>query len=65
MALQKLYPLKDAAPVIGLKLGSLRQYVSRGIIPSVRVGRKRLIPERVLERICEEGLSTKADGKAE
>ena len=63
MAIQKLYELAEAAEIIGLKLGSLRQYVSNGIIPALYLGRKRVIRADVLEKICTEGLRTKKEEK--
>jgi len=59
LGIQKLYELSEAAEIIGLKLGSLRQYVSNGIIPALYLGRKRVIRADVLEKICTEGLRTK------
>lgn len=59
MRVARNYPLEEAAPIIGVKLGTLRQYVSNGIVESLKIGRKRVIPTRVLERICSEGLDTK------
>jgi len=56
MAIQRLYELSDAAPIIGVTLGTLRQYVSAGVVPALYIGRKRVIQEQVLERICNEGL---------
>lgn len=57
--IEKLYPLTvETATLIGMPLGTLRQYVSRGIIPALHIGRKRVIQESVLERICKEGLKT-------
>ena len=57
--IQKLYELGEVAEVTGLKLGSVRQYVSRGVIPALFLGRKRVVRADVLERICTEGLKTK------
>lgn len=58
MSVQKLYELREVADIIGLTLGSVRQYVSRGVIPALYLGRKRVVRADVLERICEEGLQT-------
>jgi hypothetical protein len=58
VAIQKLYELSEAAPFIGVKLGTLRQYVSNGVVPALYIGRKRVIQEKVLEKICAEGLQT-------
>jgi hypothetical protein len=59
MEIQRNYPLDEAAPIIGITFGTLRQYVSLGIVESIQIGRKRVIPTRVLEKICAEGLDTK------
>lgn len=61
MPIEKLYEVnEDTANLIALRLGTLRQYVSRGVIPALRIGRKRVIKESVIKKICEEGLDTKA-----
>jgi excisionase family DNA binding protein len=62
--IQKLYCLDEAAPILGLTLGTLRQYVSTGVIPALYIGRKRVIQAAVLERICTEGMQTKAKAAA-
>jgi excisionase family DNA binding protein len=56
MPVQKLYELSEAAPLIGVTLGTLRQWVATGVIPALHIGRKRVIREDVLERICTVGL---------
>jgi excisionase family DNA binding protein len=65
VAIEKLYELPEFAELTGLKLGTVRQYVSNGIIPALYLGRKRVVPASVVERICSEGLKTKKqDGKS-
>ena len=59
MAIEKNYPLNEAAPIMGITLGTLRQYVAYGMVESLKIGRKRVIPTHVLERICSEGLEIK------
>jgi excisionase family DNA binding protein len=59
VAIEKLYELPEFAELTGLKLGTVRQYVSNGIIPALYLGRKRVVPASVVERICSEGLKTK------
>ena len=57
--IEKLYPVtKETADIIAIELGTLRQYVSRGVIPALYIGRKRVIQASVIERICKEGLKT-------
>jgi len=65
MAIEKLYKLAEAAELTSLTLGTIRQYVSNGIIPALYLGRKRVIPASVLERICSEGLKTQRRDKSE
>jgi hypothetical protein len=60
--IQKLYELTEVAETIGLKLGSVRQYVARGVIPALYLGRKRVVRADVLERICVEGLRIEKKG---
>jgi helix-turn-helix protein len=64
VSVQKLYELREVADITGLTLGSVRQYVSRGVIPALYLGRKRVVREDVLERICQEGLRTNGKGGA-
>jgi hypothetical protein len=61
VAVQKLYELREVADIIGLTLGSVRQYVARGVIPALHLGRKRVVRADVLEKICTEGLRTKKE----
>ena len=57
--IEKLYALnKETASLLTIELGTLRQYVSRGIIPTLYIGRKRVIKASVIARICREGLKT-------
>ena len=57
--LQKLYTLTQVAEITGFSLGTVRQYVSNGVIPALYLCRKRVVQESVLERICTDGLRTK------
>ena len=52
----KNWRLEEAAPVIGLTLGTVRQYVSTGVIPAIYIGKKRFITDQTIERLCTEGL---------
>jgi len=54
--IQRLYEIPEAAPILRMTVPVLRQYVSNGFVPALYIGRKRLIQESVLERICTEGL---------
>jgi excisionase family DNA binding protein len=64
-AIQKLYELSEVADITGLTLGTVRQYVSNGVIPALYLGRKRVVRAEVPERICSEGLKTKKKEMAE
>ncbi len=56
---EKLYPVtKETAGLMAMELGTLRQYVSRGIIPALYIGRKRVIKASVIAHICKKGLKT-------
>jgi len=63
MAVQKLYELAQVAETTGLKLSTVRVYVSNGVIPALYLGRKRVVRADVLEKICTEGLQTKTDSE--
>ncbi len=59
MEIEKLYPItKETAGLLTIKLGTLRQYVSLGIIPALYIGRKRVIKASVIAHICKKGLKT-------
>jgi hypothetical protein len=53
---KKLYDLSEVAAATGLTLGSVRQYVARGVLPAINIGRRRFMRACDLERICSEGL---------
>ena len=55
MGIQKLYELAEVAEITGLTLGTVRQYVSNGVISALYLGRKRVVRADVLEKICAEG----------
>ena len=59
--MKRLHELREVAEITGLKLGTVRQYVSNGIIPALYLGRKRVVRADVLEKICTEGLKTKKE----
>lgn len=59
MEFEELFEInKGTAELIHIKVGTLRQYVSRGIIPALYIGSRRLIKASVIARICREGLKT-------
>lgn len=55
---KKLYDAREVAEITGWSVDTVRQYISRGILPAVFLGRKRMVQAAVLERICAEGLKT-------
>lgn len=51
--------IRDAAEWLGVPFSSLRQYVSRGLLPSYKLGRHRLFRKReLLDAIRETTIST-------
>jgi len=64
LSIQKLFELSEVAEITGMTLGTVRQYVSNGVIPALYLGRKRVVQASVLEKICTEGLDTKKKEKA-
>jgi hypothetical protein len=64
MATKRNYELnRETADMIGLRLSTLRQYVSIGVIPALYLGRKRVIQAEVIDRICTEGLKGRGEGR--
>jgi len=55
---KRLYELPEVAEMTSLKLGTVRQFVSMGIIPALYLGRKRVVTAEVVDQICREGLRT-------
>lgn len=47
--------VREAAHILGLGNRSIYNAVSRGEIPSIRVGRRLLIPKKAIERLLEPG----------
>jgi len=47
------YSLSEAAEVLGIGLTKAYEAVRDGTIPSIRIGRKFLIPRRVLQQMLE------------
>ncbi len=51
--------IREAAEWLGVPFSSLRQYVSRGLLPSYKLGRHRLFRKReLLDAIRETAVST-------
>ena len=62
--MEKLIPAQEVPKILPVKLGTVRAWIFQGRLPTVRLGRKVLVKESVLERISEGGLAAVA-GEAE
>ena len=62
--MEKLIPALEVPKFLPIKLGTVRAWIFQGRLPTVRLGRKVLVKESVLERISEGGLEAVA-GEAE
>ena len=51
--------VNEVARLLGLSPATIRQYVARGRIRAVRVGRRVLVPMEVLEKVMVEGVDTR------
>jgi excisionase family DNA binding protein len=56
----RLFKLEDVAERLALSIWTVRQYVQRGVIPSVKIGQRRLVRSNDLNRIACEGLKVGA-----
>ena len=50
--------IREAARLTSLSPFTIRAYIRKGTIRSVRVGRRILVPVEVLRELCERGLPT-------
>lgn|GEM_PF-1679256 len=50
----RLLPLPDVAPMLGISLNTLRQWAFQHRIPTVRLGRRVLVPEQELRAFIEQ-----------
>jgi len=53
--MSKLLSINDAADTLGISTFTLRRFLKRGVLRSVRVGRRVLLPESEVLRIVDEG----------
>ena len=53
---ETLYTVEEAAEVLGLTAGSVRQYINRGLLQPKRIGRAVMFTESELDRYQEERL---------
>ena len=58
-----VYTIREAASLLTLGRSSMYQAVRNGSIPSVKLGRRLLIPRAALERLLENSLKTGSDDK--
>lgn len=49
------YDVKEAAAVLGVSLGTVYEAIKRQQLPSIRLGRKIVLPRAALHRLLEEG----------
>ena len=47
------YRPQEAADVLGISVRKMRQLIAAGTVPSVRLGRTRLVPVAALERLAD------------
>lgn len=47
------YRPQEAADVLGVSVRKMRQLIAAGTVPSVRLGRTRLVPVAALERLAD------------
>ena len=47
------YRPQEAADVLGISVRKMRHLIAAGTVPSVRLGRTRLVPVAALERLAE------------
>ena len=54
-----VYSVTEAGQLLGLSRGSAYEAVANGQIPSIRIGRRLLIPRKALENLLEKASSDK------
>lgn len=55
------YSVAEVAEALGISIGLARAAVKRGIIPSVKVGRRVLVPRSALDAMLSGSVATKAE----
>lgn len=50
------YSLAEAGEALGVSPATLRRYMGRGLVRTVRIGRRVVISKKEVERICQEGV---------
>ena len=51
--MRRTYTVEEAGELLGLSRGSVYEAVRRGDIPTVRIGRRILVPMRQLDRLLD------------
>jgi excisionase family DNA binding protein len=55
---KQLFSIQQSAEVLSISPWTVRLYVKRGLIPSVKIGTRRLIRASDIDRMVSEGLQT-------
>ena len=58
--MEKLIPAQEVPKFLPIKMATVRSWIFQGRLPTVRLGRKVLVKESILERISEGGLEAVA-----
>lgn len=53
----ELLTVSEAAPLLGMKVGALRQHIHRGLVPVVRIGTAVRVPQAWIDSKVEEAMS--------
>jgi len=51
----KLFSMRQAADILGIRYQTIRRWTTEGSIDSVKLGRRRLVAESTLKRLVAEG----------
>ena len=56
LGIERLLSLEDAAGICSVSIWTIRKWVTKGKIKSIKLGSRRLIPKSELQRLTSEGL---------
>ena len=56
LGIDRLLSLEDAAGMCSVSIWTIRKWVNKGKIKSIKLGSRRLIPKSELQRLTSEGL---------
>ncbi len=59
--MQALLDFSEAGKRLSVSPFSLRVWARRGLLRTVRIGRRRLVPEEEIDRVSREGIRTKPE----